>query len=169
MKIVLIGFMGSGKSTAAALLAPRLGLELIEMDDLILAQSGRATIRAIFENDGEEVFRRLESAVAVELSSRDNAVISCGGGVISNPDNLRALKKGGAVVIFLSAAFETLCRRLQGDQARPLFQDRAKARQLWEARLPGYQQAADRVVATDGKTAQDVAEEIRRLIGDQSR
>ena len=81
MKIVLIGFMATGKSTVAPLVAAKLGLEVVEMDDLIVKQSGRQSIVEIFEDGGEAVFRKLEAAVGKSLEHRDNAVISTGGGV----------------------------------------------------------------------------------------
>jgi len=164
MKIVLLGFMGSGKSTVSGFLAARYGIPRIEMDDLIVSISERASVKEIFMLDGEAAFRSLESTVAAKLSDLPEGIISTGGGVIENPKNIASLKAGRAVVIFLKARFEVLQARLSGDSSRPLFSDSAQAKHLYENRIPQYEQAAEYTVDTDGVSAAEVAEKIFALL-----
>jgi shikimate kinase len=159
MKIILIGFMGSGKTTIAKILAKKLGLERIDMDELIIKNSGRTSDREIFEKDGELAFRELEIAVAKELEEKDNAVISTGGGVVMNTINLLYLKKNGKV-IFLKNDFETSKKRVDKNNPPPLFQNETKAQELYQLRLPLYTYNADIIITTDDKTKEEVTEEI---------
>ncbi|MEK7172465.1 MAG: shikimate kinase [Patescibacteria group bacterium] len=147
MKIILIGFMGAGKSFFAKRLAERLGLESIEMDKLVLEKSGRANIKEIFEKDGEIKFRELEIEIAKELQEKNDVVIDTGGGVVLNKIILDYLKKDG-VVVFLNSSLEIIEKRFQDDKTRPLWQDKEKFRQLHKWRLPLYQQYADVEVDT---------------------
>src|SRR5665213_218339 len=110
MKIVLIGFMGSGKTTAAPLLAEKLGLEVVEMDDMIVQKAGGKSIVDIFQAGGETAFRDLEMAVAGDLRDRNNVVISCGGGVVMSQATMDSLAQN-ATVVELSTAFETVLKR----------------------------------------------------------
>ena len=152
--------MGSGKTTVSRLLAERLGLRQIEMDDLVLERSGAKSIPEIFDRHGEPHFRSLEEAVATALETVDNAVISTGGGVVTKPETMRALQRGARAVVFLSASFEELRGRVRDDTSRPLFRDPEKARTLYEARLPLYQAAAEFEVRTDGRLPEQIADEI---------
>lgn len=159
-KVVLIGFMGTGKSTVAKGLATLLGAPQIEMDDLTVARSGLESIPQIFEKRGEPFFRDLESEVARSLAGERDAVISSGGGVIGRPENLHHLRSGGGVVVFLRSSFETVQGRNAGLETRPLFRDGTKAKQLFEARAPVYEQSADITIDTDGKAPDQVCAEI---------
>ncbi len=158
--IVLIGFMGSGKSTVARLLAARAGLGVIELDDLILEASGEESIAAIFDRRGEPEFRRLEKEAALEAAKRDRVVISAGGGLVSQTEVMEALKAAGSIVVFLDTSFEELGQRLEHDKDRPLFRDRRAAEELYRKRLPLYRRFASHTLVTDGKRPPDIAEEI---------
>ncbi len=127
MRIILIGFMGAGKSSVAKALEKKLGINMIEMDDLVVKKSGRRMVKEIFSKDGEIRFRELEIQTAKELMKKEGIVISTGGGVVMNKIIIDFLKEKGRV-IFLKASFETIKKRLVNDKERPLFQNRKNAR-----------------------------------------
>ncbi|MFA6171656.1 MAG: shikimate dehydrogenase [Patescibacteria group bacterium] len=145
MNIVLIGFMGSGKTSLSKILAKRLGFQAVEMDDLIVKKSRRENINEIFEKGGEKTFRPLEARVAKELSDIDKKIISTGGGIVMNEKNIRNLKKNGKI-IYLKDGFKNIEKRLKNDKTRPLFKDRESARKLFKLRSPLYSLYADEVI-----------------------
>lgn len=158
MKIILIGFMGSGKSVVGRQLARKLDLSFIESDELVLRQSGRSSIDEIFKQDGEGRFRELEIAVAKEMIDSGDAVIATGGGAVMNQIIFAYLKNPpNTAVIYLTANLATVGERLQGDTERPL---RDKARVLYPLREPLYRYYADMVVNTDGRSVESIVEEI---------
>lgn len=160
--IVLIGFMGAGKSTVAAELRSRYGMEILEMDAIIAQREGMS-IPEIFQTRGEEYFRDAETALLVELQARENTVVSCGGGTAMRERNVEQMKKIGPVFL-LTARPETILERVKEDHSRPLLEGRkdgAYIAALMEARRPKYERACDWAVETDGKTAREIAEEIR--------
>jgi len=116
--IILVGFMGTGKTVTGRVLADRTGLKLVDMDSIIEERAGRP-ISEIFATDGETGFRKLERALAHELSQCQGLVISTGGGIVLNPDNLADFEKTGLVVC-LTASPETIFQRLENDTTRPL-------------------------------------------------
>lgn len=163
MKIVLIGFMGSGKSTVAPLLARHLGLEAVEMDDLIMERAGGQSIAEIFASGGESRFRELEAAVSHELRDRKDMVISTGGGVVINDDLMDSLTKGAAAIIHLDTVFDKALERVGADIVeRPLFADAKKARDLYELRRPLYDKYATIRIDMD---SQSLDEAVRTIIG----
>jgi shikimate dehydrogenase len=160
--IALIGFMGSGKSAAAVLLAQRLGKQLTVIDELIASRAGK-TIERIFAEDHEAGFRRLESEAIAAISPSPAQVIDCGGGVVLDPANIEHLKQH-AVVVYLSASPDTLIQRLRHSYSRrPLLagtDPEGAIRRLLQQRQPLYQRAADITVDTDNKTIHEVVAEI---------
>ena len=160
--IALIGFMGTGKSAVGLELSRRLGIDLVEVDDLIAERAGRS-IPEIFSEDGEAAFRELEMEVVAEVSLREGAVISCGGGAVLEPENVDRLKRS-AVVVLLTARVGDILRRAAGDgEERPLLNipDReARVRELLKHRHPLYLRAADYVMDTSGLEPVEVAEAI---------
>lgn len=158
MKIILIGFMGTGKTTVAPILAKKLGLNTIEMDDLIVKKAGKS-IEQIFKEDGEKTFRELEAQTAMELKDVDNAIISTGGGVITNKNILENLKDN-SIIIELFASFDTILKRISPKIPRPLFEDKEEAKELYDYRLPLYKSFASINIATDNKTIDQVVDEI---------
>ena len=116
--IVLIGFMGAGKSTVSAYLNKEYGMEVIEMDQVI-AEREKMSISDIFAVHGEEYFRNLETNLLIEMQSQTNKVISCGGGVAMRDRNVKEMKKNGRVVL-LTAAPETIRERVEDSDDRPL-------------------------------------------------
>jgi shikimate kinase len=163
MKIVLTGFMGAGKSSISALLAEKLGLTRIEMDDLVVQRSGRASVREIFELDGETRFRELELETAQSLQHATNVVISTGGGVVMNKLTMDYLKANGTVIL-LETQLETVQERLSNATDRPLLKDAAATRSLYELRVPLYRHYAQLHISTDERTPGDVTNEIIRRI-----
>jgi 3-phosphoshikimate 1-carboxyvinyltransferase len=162
-KIVLIGFMGAGKSAVAQLLAKSLGLNLVEMDAQIVQQSGRASVPEIFDLDGEAAFRALEVAVAQTLVSAQNVVISTGGGVVMSDSAMTALSEAGTVV-FLETQLATIQQRLAQAQNRPLMRDKDQFEALFALRQPLYQQFAKLRITTDDHTPEQVAEAVLQAL-----
>lgn len=162
--IVLTGFMGTGKTYTGRALAKSLGTKFIDTDVLIESEAG-ITIPDIFEKFGEPHFRGLEREIVKRVSQENGAVIAVGGGAIVNPDNLADLKKKG-VIICLKASPEVILSRVERNSDRPLLQveDRiGKITELLEKRAPYYEKA-DFTVDTDGKTPEQVAEEILEIV-----
>src|SRR3989338_8534962 len=118
--IYLTGFMGTGKSAVGRELAQRLNLELVDIDDLVVRKENRS-INDIFSQNGEPYFRKVESQVLQEVSARENQVVSCGGGIVINPDNIVLMKKSGKLVC-LSARPEVIFERVKRHTHRPLLQ-----------------------------------------------
>ena len=155
MKIVLIGFMGTGKSSVAKVLEKKLGINMVEIDDLIIKESGRKTISEIFEKDSEKHFRKLEKQVCQSLNDKDNLIISTGGGVVCNKINIQNFKNNGQI-IFLKTSFSIIKQRLKNIKDRPLFEDKEKAKTLFNIRQVLYEKFADKVIITDDKTVGEV-------------
>lgn len=159
--IVLIGFMGSGKTTVGCALAKKLGVELLDTDKLIVEEQG-TTINDIFATKGETYFRQLETKMVEKLiESESDAVISTGGGLVITEGNGELLKKLGKVV-FLRTKEETIVKRLAGDVTRPLLKGGLdeKTHKLLEYRTPIYEKYADVIVDTDEISPKDLAELI---------
>ena len=166
MNIVLIGYRGTGKSTVGRLLAARLGRTLVSTDAEIVARAKRA-IPEIVAQDGWDYFRDLESDICRELASRDQLVIDTGGGAILRPQNVEALKQSGRL-FWLTASVETIATRIGGDNQRPSltgtksFVD--EIADVLRERMPKYQAAADHVVATDGRSIDQLVETLLTLV-----
>jgi shikimate kinase len=157
--IILVGFMGTGKSTVGKLLAKKTGLRFVDMDALIEKREQR-TINEIFRTDGEPYFRALEYELAKELANQSGLVIATGGGIVLNPENIRAFKASGLVVC-LTAATEEIVRRVATCSARPLLAtDKEKqVRSLLKKRQPLYD-ALPFQVPTDGQSPQQITAKI---------
>ena len=157
MNIVLIGFMGSGKSSVARHLSALLGHACLEMDDLVLEKTGSKDMHEVFAKGGELLVRETEIAIAKEYAAHSNLVISTGGGVVMNQIILDFFKKNGAKIVYLQTSFDEIARRLENDRARPLFQDMQSAKKLYDFRLPLYLNAADLIIDTEGRSPQEIA------------
>lgn len=159
--IVLIGFMGSGKSTISRALCNVFAMDVIEMDQVIAEREGMS-ISEIFEVHGEEYFRNLETGLLRELQSRKGVVISCGGGVPMREENVVEMKKNGKVIL-LTAKPETILERVRGSHERPLLENNKNVdfiSDLMEKRRIKYETAADIIIHTDGKSEFEICEEI---------
>ena len=159
--IMLIGFMGTGKSTVASCLCETHGMELVEMDELIAKREGMS-IPDIFAKKGETYFRDLETNLVIELQSEVNKVVSCGGGVVLRECNVKEMKKNGCVVL-LTAQPETVLERVKDDDNRPLLRGNKNVKfisEMMEKRREKYETAADVVISTDGKDVETICKEI---------
>lgn len=164
--IILIGYMGSGKSTVAKELHIKTGVEIIDTDEMIVKEQGRS-INEIFQTDGEAAFRNLETELLRRLSERSSAyILSTGGGMPVREEN-RAVLKNLGTVFFLKADTDTIFEHVKKDKNRPLLQgtdQRAKIAGMLKERTPMYELTADHVIKTDGKMVKDVVSEILCLM-----
>jgi len=160
MKIILIGFMGSGKSSIAKRLGHLLKLPILEMDELVFQKTNTKNMREVFAKGGELLLRETEIAIAQEYASTDNNVISTGAGVVLNKIILDYLKKRDGKIFFLNATFQTIAIRLADDALRPLFKNIVEAESLYHFRQPLYLKYADQVVEIDKKSVEKIAQEI---------
>lgn len=161
-RIVLMGFMGAGKSTVGKCLAKALSCEFIDTDERIEKEQGRK-ISDIFSEDGEAAFRDMETDLLKRLQeSTKKFVLSIGGGMPVREENRALLQKIGTVV-YLKTSKEEIIRRVSGDTNRPLLQGGAleeKVISLMNAREHIYQETAHKVLYTDGKTILDIVKKI---------
>jgi shikimate kinase len=164
MRIVLIGFMGVGKTSVAQPLANKLNCRCIDVDSLILKFSEYDSIAEIIDKEGEPFFRDLEAIVTEELVDTENVVISTGAGLPLNQSAIVHLLKKNSTFVLLQAEFDTIVQRLKNDNSRPLFRDKDKARQLFESRLPHYVSLAHHIIDTKKKDILGVVEEIELRI-----
>ncbi|MFG2297817.1 shikimate kinase [Streptomyces sp. NPDC048603] len=157
--VVLVGPMGSGKSTVGALLAARLGVPYRDTDADIVANEGRE-IADIFVNDGEEHFRALEREAVAAAVTGHTGVLALGGGAVLDEGTRRLLT--GLPVAYLSMDVEEAVRRVGLNTARPLLavNPRRTWRELMEARRHLYTEVARVVVATDDRTPEEVAQAV---------
>ena len=159
--IVLIGFMGAGKSTISEFLKTAFAMDVIEMDQIIAVREVMS-ISDIFEVYGEQYFRDLETNLLIEMQSRTNVVISCGGGTPMRECNVAEMKKNGRVVL-LTAKPETILDRVKDSHDRPLIENNKTVSfiaELMEKRREKYEAAADIVIETDGKDELQICEEL---------
>lgn len=159
--VFLIGPMGAGKSTIGRQLSNLLKMPFKDSDHEIIARTG-ASIPLIFEIEGEEGFRKRESAMIDELSQLDGVVMATGGGAVLLEENRRVLKERGAV-IYLYASLDQLFERTSRDRNRPLLQTenpRARLEEIMTQREPIYQELADIIVHTDDRSVRSVVKEL---------
>jgi shikimate kinase len=159
--IILIGPMGSGKSTIGNIIARRLYREFQDSDHYIERRTG-VDIARIFDVEGEQGFRDRETLALQELLSENNRVIATGGGSVLRSDNQQLLKQRGYIV-FLDTSLKQQMQRLQRDKKRPLLQTddpRARLKALFKERRPIYLALADLVIKTDKRVARRLAADI---------
>ena len=160
--IALIGFMGTGKTAVAKVLARKLNKEYIELDAIIEGKAGRS-IPEIFRRDGETGFRQLEIEAAREVAGKKNAVIACGGGLVLNKINIDRLREE-CVIVCLTASPAVILKRTAADgDGRPLLAVADRTRQIKELlkfRRPYYERSADIIINTSRLNVEAVAAKI---------
>lgn len=166
-KVFLIGFMGAGKTSVGKALAQRLSWKFYDLDELIERRRQRS-IAAIFAAEGEQEFRKVESAVLAELLQdgldQSGSVIALGGGCFVQPANRDALEQAHAITVLLKAPVEELERRCRDAAGiRPLAADKTKFAHLFASRQPAYALARFHV-ETAGKAVEEVAQEIEQIV-----
>lgn len=159
-RVVLVGFMGAGKTTVGRILARRLGYVFEDMDRRIEAGTGRS-IAAIFREDGEDAFRALELGTAQGLADRTRCVIAAGGGAFTRPATRDALREG-ATTVWLRCDLEVALSRIALDGSRPLAGNRDIMRALLAEREASYSMADATVDATG--PADEVADRVLALL-----
>jgi shikimate kinase len=164
MNIVLIGFMGSGKSTVAKALSRLLGFASLEMDDLVYQKTNTRNMHEVFLLGEELLLRETEIAIAKEYASKKNLVISTGGGVVLNKIILDYFKGANGKVVFLNAGFEKIIQQIDKDDSRPLFKDLTNAKKMYDFRMHLYLNYADEVIDVDSQSADEIALQIKQLL-----
>jgi len=163
-RIVLTGFMGSGKSTAGPLLAARLGWNFIDVDDVIEAEAG-STIAALFAHHGETAFRELERDTIARLTAGEALVLALGGGAIEHPETRTRLKSSPeTLLIHLEVELETTLARCKGtEDLRPILADQANLANRYQRRLPLYHEAHVSI-SVDALTPEQVVDAILQVV-----
>jgi shikimate kinase len=161
-RVVLTGFMGAGKTTVGRLLAPLLGWSFLDVDALLQATTS-LSISQIFALHREQGFRALEAAEVSRALQQHQAVIALGGGALEAEETrTRIANDPATLLVYLEAPLHLSLARCAGEPdaaIRPLLQDRPSLEQRFLTRLPAYQ-AAERIIATDRSTAQEIAEQL---------
>jgi len=162
MNIVLIGYRGTGKSVVGKIIAERLDMKCIAMDDKIIEKAGMS-IPDIVKNHDWAKFRDIESEVARELAELDNVIIDTGGGVIERPENIDALQEN-SVIIWLKASVDTIVTRIAEGTERPSLTGEKsfteEVAEVLERRTPKYKSAAQYEIDTDELTPVQIADKI---------
>lgn len=164
--IVLIGFMGSGKSTVGRILADRLEAGFVDTDCLVEERTGKS-IQRLFTEEGESKFRDIEARAVESVCSRDGQVISAGGGAILRAENVQCLKRNGRIV-YLRLSEAELFKRTRRLRGRPLLEGadrKGRVRDLLLARRDLYEGAADAIVDAGEMTPRQTADAIAERLG----
>ena len=156
-RVILIGPMGSGKTTIGSLLAEKLGLSFRDTDHLIEEQEEK-TVSQIFLDQGEEAFRAIEKRVLREELLTDGTVLSLGGGAPISIDAQSALRAISSHIIFLDISLSTVAPRIGFNRDRPLLLNnlRGQWQTLMEARRPIYEAIADTIINVDDKSEEEI-------------
>lgn len=160
-QIVIIGFMGCGKTTTARVLASRLGCRLVDLDESV-AERYRRSPAEIIQQDGELEFRKIETALLREVLSDEGAlVVALGGGAWTIPENRKLITENEACAVWLDASFDLCWKRIETEaEHRPLVPTRQIAQELYDRRLPIYKLAGARITTTENDSADDIALKI---------
>jgi shikimate kinase / 3-dehydroquinate synthase len=156
MVVVLVGFMGAGKTTVGRILAERLGHPFVDSDVLIEQRLGRS-IRDVFVAEGEAYFRELEHVTVADLVQGQDAVISLGGGAVEDPRTRDVLR--GARVVYLRVSYDEALSRVRADEYRPMLH-RPDIAEVYKRRLPTYEDVSALTIDTDGLPPDAIAREV---------
>lgn len=158
--IYLVGFMGAGKTATGRALARRLGCSLVDLDEAVEERMGMS-IREIFKDRGEEVFREAETAELERMTLHTDLVVATGGGTFSSPANRRMIDRSGGISVFLDPPWEAICGRLGGsDHNRPKWIDERHARTLFIRRRSDYLLAGIHIELRGAESPDEVADRI---------
>ncbi len=161
MNIVLIGMRGSGKTSVAKILACKLNKQFFDIDQLICKQTCMS-IASLVEQYGWEYFRRAESEITKDVSKKDGIVISCGGGVVVEPQNIQTLKQNGKI-FWLQVTVPTLLKRIGYDVNRPSLTGKSQKEDMEKTlknRYDLYKNAADEIIDTEKLSKEEVVQKI---------
>lgn len=164
MNVVLVGFMGTGKTVVAKGLSERLDRSYISLDERIVEREGKP-INKIFEESGEAYFRDVEKKVTQDISKLEDVVIDAGGGVVKDEENVKSLKHKG-IMVCLTARPEVIYERTKHDESRPLLNvndPKTKIKELLEKRESLYSKA-DYTIDTSDLTIEEVIERVINII-----
>ncbi|MEW6211297.1 MAG: shikimate kinase [Acidobacteriota bacterium] len=162
--IFLVGFMGAGKSSVGRAMAELIGFDFLDLDEIIESRAGK-TISAIFAEDGEQAFRRMEREAIIDCGRRKRTVIALGGGAYISEENRDAVRRLGKSV-WLDCPLDICLKRTAGDNSRPLLKGEAEMRRLYESRLPFYL-LADFVVKSIDESIEETARCIVEMLGEE--
>ncbi|MFH1783249.1 MAG: shikimate kinase [Candidatus Omnitrophota bacterium] len=162
--IVLVGFMGTGKTAVGRALSKKLNREFLELDEMIEKKEG-VSIKEIFDKKGEPYFRKIEKEAVKEASEKDGVIVSAGGGAVIDEENRSNLKHNG-ILISLEASSDVILDRTKGRKSRPLLNvpdPKERIEELLQKRAPFYKKA-DFFINTEKLTIDQVVEKITSLI-----
>jgi len=158
--IYLVGFMGAGKSATGRVVADRLGMVFVDLDEAVEVRAGRS-IRDIFTHLGEDAFRAAETAELERTTARDDLVVATGGGAFSDPLNREVIRRTGGMSVFVDPPWKAICDRLAGGSGgRPKWIDEHHARALYLHRRSDYLLAELHIELCGGETAAEVADRV---------
>ena len=163
--ILLIGFMGTGKTTISKELSKEMKLPEVDMD-AYLVKKANMSISDIFDKYGEEHFRDMETECVKELSQQGGKIISCGGGAVLREQNVEYMKENGMIVL-LTAQPKTILNRVKNSTDRPILNGHMNLEyitQLMDKRKDRYLEVADFVIETDHKNVVQISREIRKKV-----
>jgi shikimate kinase len=163
--IILIGFMGAGKTSVGRRIARLKHLNSIDLDKYIERQEGMR-VQDIFATRGELEFRRLELEFLRSMPSREKSILACGGGIVTTPECLELLPKLGCV-IYLKVSAQTATKRISNPQSRPLLSNAISPERLLASREPLYLKAAEIVLDTEGLSVKRVAESLISILSER--
>ena len=165
MNIVLTGFMASGKTTVGQCISESSDYEFIDTDEMIVEREGRS-INDVFASDGEEYFRCVEREIIRKAAGMDNKVISTGGGVVLNPENIEELRKNG-IVFNLDPDFSVIAERVTRAAAtRPLMKNQSMEdiKKRFDDRKPFYDNCDYKIHITGQSTPGDIAQRVLNIM-----
>ena len=165
--IILIGPMGSGKTSTGRMLAKEMGYAFVDTDEEVTKRTG-VSIAYIFDVEGEEGFRKRECLALKECLNANNTVVSTGGGIVLSKENRDLLQVRGTVV-YLQTSIRTQVKRTASTNNRPLLQNKdpeETLEKLMLTRAPLYEEIADITIMTDNKSLQEMSKEIQRTINE---